>query len=269
MTTPTFDQADFSSVTTGCPSGSGVFDQLMRSVKEHLQEEYDAQRIRGSEYTQVYLGGMQAAMSQAIQWHLGAQIAYNQALLIEKQYENATKQNELIDEQIAQIVAQTELTQQQTTNLIAEALNIPKQGSLLDGQASKLSADEALIVQQTLTETKNTDTVAYNLDNMLPAQKSILDQKLITEEAQTKDTTVQGQVAGAIGTKNTLIKKQTDGFDRDAEQKASRAIFDTWGMAVGSDIDGSAIPAEISKDKIDEVIRQLRKGASISGDVLP
>lgn len=269
MATPTFDQADFASVTTGCPSGTGVFDQLMRSVKEHLKEEYDSQRIRGSEYTQVYLGGMQAAMSQAIQWHLGAQIAYNQALLIEKQYEVAGKQLELTQEQINQIIAQTALTEQQTVNLTSENLNIPKQGAVLDVQKDQIAAQTGLVTQQALTEEQNTAASTFNVTDMLPAQKVILDQKLITEEAQTKDSTVQGQVAGVIGKKNALVVKQTDGFDRDAEQKASRAIFDTWGMAIGSDIAGEAIPAEISKDKIDEVIRQLREGAAIDGDVTP
>lgn len=267
MATPTFDQAEFSSVTTGCPSGSGVFDQLMKSVKAHLKEEYDSQRIRGSEYTQVYLGGMQAAMSQAIQWQLGAQIAANQALLIEKQYDNLDKQGELIQEQIDQIIAQTELTVQQKTNLIAEALNIPKQGDILDAQESQIAAQTGLVTQQALTEEQNTASTQYNVESMLPAQKAILDQKLITEEAQTKDTTVQGAVAGAIGKKNALVAKQTDGFDRDAEQKASRAIFDSWGMAIGSDIAGEAVPTELSKDNIDEVIRQLRLGAGINGDV--
>ncbi len=253
------EEVTFDEITNGCPSGDGIFDKLMSSVKAHLKEEYDAQRIRGSEYTQVYLGGLQGAMSQAIQWQLGAQIAENQAKLIEVQIENAEKQNLLLDEQRALIIAQKENTEQQTLNLQAELLNIPKQGDILEAQRDNISGQTGLTAAKALTE-------EYNLSTALPAQTAILDQKLITEEAQTKDATSQGAVEGALGKRNTLLTRQAEGFERDAEQKASRAIFDTWGMAIGSGIDGSEFPAEVQTNKLDEVIRHLREGANIEGD---
>lgn len=263
------EEVNFDEITDGCPQGDGVFDKLMRSIKAHLEIEYDAQRIRGSEYTQVYLNALQTAIGQSLQWQLGAQIAENQALLIEKQIENAEKQNLLLDEQRALLIAQTAQVVQQTENLDLESLNIPKQGDLLDSQNAQVAANTALVAQQTETEEKNTDIADYNLTSTLPAQKSILDQKLITEEAQTKDSTVQGQVAGSIGKRNALLAKQTEGFIRDAEQKAARAVFDTWGMAIGSGLDGSEFPAEVQTDKLDEIIRQLREGADMLGDVTP
>lgn len=259
-------EVEFTEITDGCPSGDGVFDLMMKSVKAHLKEEYDSQRIRGSEYTQVYLGGLQTAMGQSIQWHLGAQIAYNQALLIEKQIENAEKQSLLLDEQRALLIAQTEQVIQQTTNLELDALNIPKQGDILDGQEAQIAAATGLTVQQSLNAEKEGEIADYNLTTQLPAQTAILDQKLVTEEAQTKNSTSQGVVEGAIGKRNTLLTKQTDGFDRDAEQKAARAVFDTWGMAIGSGIDGTEFPAEVQTDKLDEVIRHLREGADMVGD---
>lgn len=250
---------EFEEITTGCIHGDGVFDQLMKATKAHLKEEYDAQRIRGSEYSQVYLGSLQSAMSQSIQWQLGAEIAKNQALLIEKQIEGQEKQNLLLEEQraliiaqTAQVEAQTAMTQQQTINLATELDNMVKQGIILDTQGAQ---------------------AVYTLDELMPAQlakteteTNILNQKLITEEAQTKDTTTQGAVTGLIGKQKELYGKQADGFDRDAEQKATRLITDTWGIAVSSDLDGDAVPSEVSKSKIDEVVRHIRQGADISGD---
>ncbi|AGH57073.1 hypothetical protein VPMG_00080 [Vibrio phage VBP32] len=263
------EEVNFDEITDGCPQGDGIFDKLMRSIKAHLDIEYDSQRIRGSEYTQVYLNALQTAIGQSLQWQLGAQIAENQALLIEKQIENAEKQNLLLEEQRALLIAQTAQVVQQTENLDLESLNIPKQGDLLDSQNAQVAASTAYVAQQTLTEEKNTDIAGYNLTDTLPAQKAILDQKFVTEEAQTKDITSQGTVTGAVGKRNDLLVKQTDGFTRDAEQKAARAVFDTWGMAIGSGIDGTEFPAEVQTDKLDEIIRQLREGADIAGDVLP
>lgn len=265
---------DFEEVTDGCVNGDGVFDKMMQSVKAHLAEEYDAQRIRGSEYSQVYLGALTNAMGQSIQWQLQAEIAKNQALLIEKQIEGQEKQNLLLDEQRALLVAQTNLTIQQKDNLELEAVNIPKQGLILDGQLEQVNANTDLVVQQKATEIHNTDIAAYQLTDLLPTQKgkteaeiNILEQKQVTEEAQTKDTTIQGAVTGIVKTQKDLYIAQKDGFQRDAEQKASRIVTDAWGIAVSSEIDGEAIPTEINKTKIDEVLRQVRDGAGILGDV--
>lgn len=265
-TKSTLTEVDFTEITDGCPQGDGIFDLMLSSVKAHLKEEYDAQRIRGSEYTQVYLGALQAAMGQSMQWHLSATVARNQALLLEQQIANAEKENLLLEEQRSLLIAQTAQVLQQTSNLVLEGVNIPKQGDILDAQESDIAASTALRVQQTEESVKNVELADYNLTTQLPVQTAILDQKLITEEAQTKDSTSQGAVGGAIGRRNSLLDKQSAGFDRDAEQKAARSVFDTWGMAIGSGIDGVEFPAEVQTDKLDEIIRHLRDGAGMNGD---
>lgn len=55
-------------LTTGntAPSGTGVFDELMKAVVAHLQVEYKAKRINSDTYPQIYLGAMQTAMTQAV-----------------------------------------------------------------------------------------------------------------------------------------------------------------------------------------------------------
>ena len=77
----------FTEVTTGTLDGTGVFDQLMRSVKAHVKEEWDEGRIKGSDYSTVYLGSMQTAIAQAI------------AFVLEK--DNKSKQAEMTEAQIA------------------------------------------------------------------------------------------------------------------------------------------------------------------------
>lgn len=60
-------------LTTVALDGSGVFDALMRATKLHLQEEYEAERITGKEYTTVYLGALTAVLQTATQFLMNEQ----------------------------------------------------------------------------------------------------------------------------------------------------------------------------------------------------
>lgn len=61
--------ADVSNATTG-DDGTGAFDVLMKTIQLHLDEQHQLDRITGSDYATVYLGAMQSAMQQAIQFAL-------------------------------------------------------------------------------------------------------------------------------------------------------------------------------------------------------
>jgi len=64
---------------------SGVFDELMDAIESRLQEQYEKGRIKGTEYATVYLGAMQSALAQSVQFVLGKQTADKQAELLDKQ----------------------------------------------------------------------------------------------------------------------------------------------------------------------------------------
>lgn len=92
-------EIQFTEVTTGDISGTGVFDQLMRSIKAHITQEYEAGRITGKDYATVYLGGMQSAIKEAVTFVL-------QKDLVANNVEKATKE-------VANIEAQTALYERQ------------------------------------------------------------------------------------------------------------------------------------------------------------
>lgn len=50
--------------------GTGVFDELMKAINGNIQVQYDSGRIKGGEYATVYLGSMQAAISEAMKYML-------------------------------------------------------------------------------------------------------------------------------------------------------------------------------------------------------
>lgn len=86
----------FNEVTENTLKGKGLFDVLMRSTKAHLKEEYIQNRIKGSDYSKVYLGAMESVMANTVQ--------YLSATMLE-------------DEQRQQILAQTEISKAELDRL--------------------------------------------------------------------------------------------------------------------------------------------------------
>jgi hypothetical protein len=60
-------------LTTNAIDGSGVFDKLMQVSKLHLKEEFDNNRITGSDYSNVYLGALQAVLQTSTQFLMNEQ----------------------------------------------------------------------------------------------------------------------------------------------------------------------------------------------------
>ena len=80
------------SLTEASLTGTGAFDVLMRALKEHLDTEYKASRISGSDYANVYLGGLNQVMQTALAFVLQSQKAGLEAELIAKQIELVNQQ---------------------------------------------------------------------------------------------------------------------------------------------------------------------------------
>jgi len=59
-------------------SGDGVFDKMMETVNTHIDAQYKLGRIKGSDYSTVYLGSIQAAMAESMKFVLQRQIAEEQ-----------------------------------------------------------------------------------------------------------------------------------------------------------------------------------------------
>lgn len=137
------------SLTTGEVAGSGLFDELMRTVKGHLQEELQEQRITGSDYSQVYLGSLTACLQTGAQYTL--------------QRDMTNKQLELLEEQRKQLVAHTALAVEQKNQLIANT-------ALVVNQDKQVIAQTLVIDEQLASEKLQTAISQYNLDNLLPEQ---------------------------------------------------------------------------------------------------
>lgn len=172
-------------LTEGSLSGDGVFDVLMNATRAHLESEYTKNRIRGPEYSQVYLASMQAVLQQATAFLLTKDKAANEA---------------------AMVAAQIALLEQQRLNAIAEH-------DVLLAQKCKLDAEYDVLMEQKLKSA---------------AENQLLVQKVITERAQVQAIGVDAD--SVIGKQKSLYQAQTDGFKRDAEQKAAKLMVDSWNI---------------------------------------
>ncbi|TKW65225.1 MAG: hypothetical protein DI616_15975 [Paracoccus denitrificans] len=237
-TTPvTIGPVTLAQLTEAKVDGAGVFDTLMRASAAHCQQEFERNRIKGQDYAQVYLTAMQYTLQTATQFLLGKDKAYLEAQLIEAQVKIAEQQLLQEQQKVELIAAQVLKTKQETTNLVQELENLKAQECLLKAQYD-------LTMVQKLQTT---------------AQTSLVQQKIATEKAQTVETGVDDN--SVIGRQKLLYKAQTDGFRRDAEQKAAKALVDTWNVRRTTDNGTVADATNMLNDAtIGRVVKKMLTG---------
>lgn len=143
-------------LTTGIPTGTGVFDVLMKVAKEHIQEEYAKGRIKGTEYSQVYLGSMQAILQSALTFVLTKQKSDLEAQLLEAQIALEAKKLLQADAEIALVNAQISKTNAEI--------------QLVNAQITKMQQEADLVAEHILSEQKNRQRIDAEILN-LGAQK--------------------------------------------------------------------------------------------------
>lgn len=101
-----------------------------------------------------------------------------------------------------------------------EVLKTQQEIANLEAQALQIAAQTAVSTDELLTSAKN----RAKSDGEI----ALLAQKTVTELAQTTSATAEAD--SVIGKQKTLYQAQTDGFARDAEQKAAKVLVDTWSV---------------------------------------
>ena len=188
-------------VTTGTIDGTGSFDTFMCAMNAHLRKEYDGGRITGSEYTKAYISLTQAAMGAAIQFVLGRDAAYWQA-------------------QSAQIQAITARVALETAKVQAAQVKIA---------ALTEKASYALTVTKLATEDATFSNAKFQRDELLPAQKNMIQEQAEAQRGQTLNNRSDGAViTGTIGKQKELHAQQITSYQRDSEIKAGKLFVDAW-----------------------------------------
>lgn len=179
-------------LTTGAINGTGSFDKLMVGVAAQLQGEYDAGRITGAEYSKAYITLTQSALATSLQFLLGKDASYWQAVQAQTQAVIARVQLATVkaENARAQMEALTAKSNYALTKLKLATEDI-QYGSLkykLDNidplQVTQLTLQNSGITTSNLGLSINNDIASYNLTTTLPKQSLMLD-------AQTAQTTAQ------------------------------------------------------------------------------
>lgn len=264
-------------LTTAEIAGTGVFDVLMQSVKNHVQEEHAKSRITGKEYATVYLEALQSTMAQSIEYLLRAKTLGfeldnlgKQGVLLDHQAEIAIKDAQLKFAQIAQTQAQTELTEQQTKSAEAEAHKIPVEISLLRSNLELASVEKDLrIAQVGLAETEK-DIAVYNLANKTPVEVELLQAQ--TDNAQSQIALTEAQVI-KITEENKVIPynieriqaeianmtRQSDILEKELEIKiSSLALQDKQILLADAELEVRKLELEVKRAEVESAQAQAQ-----------
>jgi hypothetical protein len=271
-------------LTTGDKKdGNGAFDVIMRSVKEHIGDEYTQGRIQGTEYSQVYLGALEQTMGLSMQFLLAKdKTALEQAILQAELQKIALEQQRiwaeklLIDAQIDKIAVEIELAEMNKGKITAEIavmaqdieLSIQKQaqsaaettllgsknaneiknGAVIDATVCKLKAEYDLLVLQGLKVTSET---------------TLLDLKQDTEKSQTTGSMFDD--SSVLGAQTAMYNAQTKGYSQNAQQKAAEIMIATWNTRRMTD-EGTPATANnaLGDPDIQAVVRKLQDGIGIA-----
>ena len=274
-------------LTTRTVGGSGTYDAIMASQAAHLKDEFNQGRITGAEYTKAYIALAQAAAGQAIQFLLGKDQAYWASVIAQGQALTARVQHETAKVQLA--IALVEMNNQratfalnkirlanedaqyginkynldnilpsqkaqitqQTANLLSENANISKQGALID-------SNKAVQDAQKLSIEKNTEVADYNLDNLMPAQLTLIKEQGEVQRAQTLDTRSDAAaVAGSVKSQKDLYAQQVISYQRSSQTNAAKVWVDSW-VADSALQDSPTVPTGFTSTNIGSVLTTLK-----------
>lgn len=186
-------------LTSTTVDGNAVFDTLIAAVRANIELEFRAGRIKGAEYSQVYLGALETTMRTALEFLLQRQRNVLEAQLLEQQVLKAQVEVQVLEQQ---------------------KLNAQQEFLVLQAQVEKLNAEKDVILASQLKTEQ---------------EKLLLEQKVLTERAQVEaGIAAAGSV---IGRQNALYEAQANGFLRDAEQKAANIMVGVWNVQRTTDSD--------------------------------
>lgn len=139
--------------------GTGVFDKLMESINGQIETQYLNNRITGADYATVYLGSLQTALAQSIQFAMQEVLTESQIDSIIADTDLKAKQLEIAGiEKLAKQFELDNLLPVQLEKATEEVESANKQQLLADAQLKTAYADRVL---------KDKQAAKLGLDNVM------------------------------------------------------------------------------------------------------
>lgn len=244
----TTDPVVIDDLTVKTLSGTGVLDVMLQTMRVHLSDQFDKERIQGGEYATVYLGAYQATLEAAINFLLAKQKQGLELQLLTAQVSLAEAQEDQIRDAMQKTPYEIQL--------------LEKQIELADKQSAQADKQLELLEAQVNVQLKQLDLLTEQVEQA-KAQTAYYEQRTITEQAQTQaGVAATGSV---IGTQVALMNKQADGYDRNAEQQAVQILVNTWNVRRQTDEDTSANTTNHLDDStVGAAVKQLLAGINVT-----
>lgn len=147
----------------------------------------------------------------------------------------------------------------QAATLAAQYEKIALEKDVLELQKQQLTLQLAQLEQQTLLIQSQILTDA--------AQRALINQKIVTEVAQTQDTPTSNTstgYSGVVGKQNALYAAQTTGFTRDAEQKAAKLALDILATQLSTDDSMTVANTNMHPAAIGALVQKLATGIGVT-----
>jgi hypothetical protein len=224
-------------LTTKAVGGTGTFDVLMDSLLVHLKTEYDKGRISGDQYSKAYVELTNGAMQNSVQFLLQRDQSYWNAVTAQYQAQLAIA---------AFVKAKVDL---ETAKVQLQAVRM---------EAQKNAAEYALTKLKLSTEGAQFLAADYSYSNLLPIQKTLLQEQVEGARAQTIDTRSDGSaITGVLGKQKDLYSQQITSYKRDAEMKGIKMFTDAWITQKTID-EGLIPPLQFNNTSLDSLLGQLK-----------
>ena len=174
-----------SDLTSGEVGGTGIFDVLMKGMRAHLQEEYEASRITGAEYSRSYTELTQACLASSVQYALNRDASFW-----------AAQQG-----QMNAVAARVEI---ETKRMGYDAVVFNYEQVLpVELQAKEAARDTALYSLNQMLPIER-DTALYNLNQKLPLDREVvlfnlnqmMPEELLKLQSDRQTAEVQRDIAG-------------------------------------------------------------------------
>lgn len=239
-------------LTTRVVDGSGVFDALMSGLSAHLKKEYEQNRITGEQYTKAYTASLGGALQTATSFLLGRDQAYWQAVL-------AQMQARTTEIQVVTARVQLEVAKAQLATARIQAMNAEAEFGLTKMKIATEDQQYCLLKMQT-------EQGEYTLNEIMPTQKTLLEEQVEVQRAQTLDTRTNGVVIkGSVGKQKDLYTQQITSYQRDAEVKAAKLFTDAWITQKTID-EGLLAPGAFRNESVNVILRNIKANNNIEND---
>ena len=232
--------------TNGVVTGDGAFDDLMEAVNTQLKNQFDLGRITGTDYANVYLGAMQFAIQNAVQFTLtkGQTDAQTDGILSDTINKKLTTKAELYiseqklisekitnGEEINQYIWEIEYAEDpDNTYTFTTIQNLTENDVIslrnFDPHVAGYTVQSVVLNQVTNIRTAGTSLAEVSIQKA-EGEVAVLAQKEVTEYAQTEKTDKSAPTSTSImGRQGSLYEKQANGFEWDAKNTHNKNTID-------------------------------------------